>query len=60
MPNKLSIIRVQSQNNNCQKIRLVVLKFKQESRMKKRIKQEEDENFDLKKHQARKRREHCP
>ena len=53
MPNKLSIIRVQSHN----KIRLFVLKFKQESRMKKSIKQEQDENFDPKKHQARKIRE---
>ena len=57
MPNKLSIIRVQSHNNNCQKIRLFVLKFKQESRMKKSIKQEQDENFDPKKYQARKGRE---
>ena len=31
------------------KIRLFVLKFKQESRMKKSIKQEQDENFDPKK-----------
>ena len=62
MPNKLSIIRVQSHNNYCQKIRLFVLKFKQESRIKKAssknkmrivtlksIKQEKDENFDPKK-----------
>ena len=45
MPNKLSIIRVQSHNNYCQKIRLFVLKFKQESRIKKSIKQEKEENF---------------
>ena len=57
MPNKLSIIQVQSHIINCQKIRLFVLKFKQESRMKKSIKQEQDENFDPKKHQARNRRE---
>ena len=75
MPNKLSIIWVQLHNNNCQKIRLFgctnyqdqdkigfksVLKFKQEAIMKKSIKQEEDEDFDPIKHQARKRLEFWP